>query len=694
MIENTDSQAITEPDAASRIEELTQQIHHHNKLYYDQAKPEISDREFDQLLNELEDMEARFPDFAEPDSPTRQVGGKPAEGFESIDHAVPMLSINNTYSPDEINDFDARLRRILKIDGPLPYLVELKIDGVSASLYYKNGELQYAATRGNGITGDVITNNMLTLPQVRKFLPGWVAEQDAILEVRGEVYMEHSAFDTLNEKRLHEGLEPFANPRNVTAGSLKLLDPRQTARRPLRIFVYAVGAVENYPLPQTHSELLKHIESLGLPVNKHRWQCNGVEHILKIIDEWEHKRKDLPYDTDGLVIKVDDRQLYEKLGSTSKAPRWLCAYKFSAEQAQTTVEEITVQVGRTGAITPVANLKPVLLAGSTVSRATLHNRDEIERLDLRVGDQVMIEKAGDIIPKVIRVLEHLRTESNTKPYEFPTQCPACQSTLQYDSEEVAVRCENISCHAQIKERIRHFASRNALDIEGLGTKLVQQLVDESLVQRFSDLYRLDMKTLAGLDRMAEKSAQNLIDALEISKSRPLSAFLFALGIRHAGANTSRLLAENFGSIAAIKQASIEQLEAIEDIGSIVASSIVAFFAEEKNQQELNALQEMGFTMALSQKERAEIEARKNAAQNEDNPLAGKVFVLTGTLPTLKRSEAKKMLESRGARVSGSVSAKVDYLLAGEKAGSKLTKAEKLGITIIDEAQLLKWIDES
>ncbi len=677
------------------MRQLESEINRHNAAYYDRAAPEIPDREYDLLVQELEELERRNPDLASPSSPTRRVGEAPSEGFESIRHAVPMLSIGNTYSTDELREFDNRIRRLLGTSEPIEYLVELKIDGVSATLMYRDGALDYAATRGNGTTGDVITRNMLTLPQIPRRLDVWSAPTGAALEVRGEVYMERAAFEAMNAQRDAdrdaEKIKPFANPRNATAGSLKQRNPRVVARRPLRFFAYAVGLAEQYDLPATQDQLLKHLESTGFPVNPTRWLCPDVEAIFDIIAEWEEKRKQLPYETDGLVVKVNDRTLHAALGATAKSPRWLCAYKFSAEQAVTRIQSIDIQVGRTGAVTPVANLDPVPLAGTTVSRATLHNRDEIARKDIRVGDQVVIEKGGDIIPKVTRVLEHLRTGEEV-PYEFPAQCPECGAPLIVSEEEVAVRCENLGCPAQIKERILHYGGRNAMDIEGIGDKLVDQLVESGLVHKFSDLYRLEIPQVAALERMAKKSAGNLIGKIEGSKQRPFGAFLFALGIRHVGQSASNDLAQAFGSLDALMTADAEQLQAVEGIGGIVADSIVTFFDQAENRAEIEALRQLGLPMELTEEERATRHAREEKRTASDNPIAGKTFVLTGTLETLTRTDAQKRIEDAGGKVSGSVSKKTHYVVAGADAGSKLEKAESLGVPVLDEKQLLEMLE--
>jgi DNA ligase (NAD+) len=675
-----------------RMRDLAAEIERHNQLYYQKARPEISDRDYDLLVAQLEDLEKRHPDLADPNSPTRRVGGAPLEGFETVTHPVPMLSIGNTYSPGELRDFDRRIGKLLGSDEPRAYTVELKIDGVSATLMYRGGALEYGATRGNGRQGDVVTQNLRTLRQVPARLSNWTAAPDAALEVRGEVYMEKAAFEKMNAERLDEGLEVFANPRNATAGSLKLLDPRIVARRPLRFFAYAVGLADRFPLPDTQSELLERLASLGFQVNHQRWLCQSIEEVFDVIAEWEQKRKTLPYETDGLVVKLNDRRLHGALGSTSKSPRWLCAYKFSAEQAVTRILAIEVQVGRTGATTPVAHLQPVFLAGTTVGRATLHNRDEIARKDIRVGDQVVIEKAGEIIPKVVRVLADLRTGAE-KPFVFPESCPACGSPLAFTEEEVAVRCENMACPAQIKERVEHFAKRNCMDIEGLGEKIVDQLVENKLVVKCSDLYKLTVPTVAGLERMAEKSARNLVDNIQASKDRPFAALLFALGIRHIGESAARLLADAFRGMDRLMKADAAELEAIDGVGGVVAESVIRFFDNAVNRAEIEALRAAGLPMDLTESERAALETRIRAATDNANPVAGKTFVLTGTLPTMSREDAAERIKARGGKCSGSVSKKTDWVVAGENAGSKLTKAQELGIPVIDEVELLRMLGE-
>ncbi len=685
--------------AEKHMRELSDKIRHHNQLYYEKNAPEISDRKYDQLLKELEAFEEKYPELAEPGSPTKHVGGEASgkaqtesgevvEAFETVEHQVPMLSISNTYSPDELRDFDNRIRRKLGTEDSIHYTVELKIDGVSATLMYRDGEIAYGATRGNGSEGDVITLNLLTLDDIPRKLKD-LGENTAI-EVRGEVYMQIHDFEKMNEKREEDNQDPFANPRNATAGSLKLLDSRIVAKRPLRFFAYAIGLVENIDLPQSHAELLNYLEHIGFHINPNRWTVRGIDPILEIIEEWEEKHDTLEYAVDGLVIKVDDRNLHDELGVTSKSPRWMVAYKFSAKQAETTIRDIKVQVGRTGAITPVAHLEPVFLDGSTVSRATLHNRDEIQRLGAHIGDHVIIEKAGDIIPKVVEVLKQKRNGTEEE-FHFPDSCPACGSELVESEEEVAIRCENVACPAQIKNRIQHYASRNAMDIDGLGEKLIDQMVEAGILKTFSDLYKLDIETIVGLERMAKKSAENLLQAIEVSKQRPFAAFLYALGIRHIGSTTSRLIVENFHSIEALKQAETESLEAIDGIGATLAESVVAFFDQSENDEELQRLDDAGLPMEITDDERNALKSKQAAAQNSDNPIVGKTFVLTGALNSMKRSDAKKAIEQKGGKATSSVSKSTDYLVAGDDPGSKLDKARELEIEIIDEKTLMKML---
>jgi DNA ligase (NAD+) len=662
-------------DAAKRMRELAAEIERHNRLYHIEAEPEITDREYDALVEELEALEAKHPELVDPDSPTQRVGGAPLAQFETVTHTVPMLSIENTYSPEELREWEARILRELGREKPVDLVVTLKIDGVAASLRYERGELVLGATRGDGQRGDDVTQNLKTVRDIPVRLKGKAAKFD-VLEIRGEVFMDNAGFAALNARREKEGLERFANPRNSTAGALKQLDPKLVASRPLRFFAHGVGEMRG-DAPATFTEFLALFENAGVPVDASRHTVTGADPVIELAEKYEKERSEIPFVVDGLVVKVDRLDYQDRLGVRSKSPRWVAAYKFSAEQAETTVREIVVQIGRTGAATPVANLEPVFVSGTTVSRATLHNADEIERLDVRVGDRVIIEKAGEIIPKVIRVVEGKRS-GKEKKFKFPKRCPECGSDLVREEGEVAIRCVNISCPAQVKERIRHFAARDMMDIEGLGTKLVDQLVDEGLVHDFADLFALDLESVAGLERMAEKSAENLLAGIEKCKERPWDRVLYALGIRHVGDTAARLVAAAFPTREALQAASAEEIEAVEGVGPTIAASVREFFDHPENVQLLDRLAKAGVTMKG--------EARKPTSDR----LAGKTFVLTGTL-TVKRDEAKRWIEDVGGKVSGSVSKKTDYVVAGDDAGSKLKKAEDLGVEVLDEEELRKLV---
>jgi DNA ligase (NAD+) len=665
--------------ARRRAEELHRLLEHHNRLYYIEAKPEITDREYDLLLEELQGLEEQYAALRTPDSPTQRVGSdlSPLEEFAQVSHAVPMLSISNTYNPGELREFDARVKRFLGVEGPVAYVVEIKIDGVSVSLRYESGRLVLGATRGDGRQGDDITANVRTIRRI----PARIAcpAGARVLEVRGEVFMETAAFEAMNRAREAAGETVFANPRNATAGSLKLLDPRIVAGRPLTCFFYALGETD-YPLPPTHAEVLNELERLGFPVSPDRILCPDIEAVLEQVARWETRRRDLPYNNDGLVIKVNRRDWQSALGATAKSPRWVTAYKFSAEQARTRLREVVWQVGRTGAVTPVAKLDPVFLSGTTISSATLHNADELERLGVRVGDQVVIERGGEVIPKVVRVVESLRTGAET-PVAVPTRCPTCQGELVRSPEEVAIRCVNLSCPDQIKEHLLHFASRNAMNIEGLGDKLVDQLVDGGLVKDPADLYDLTEEPVAGLERMGEKSAANLCGEIEASRARPLANFLFALGIRHVGFASARDLAGHFGALERLRVASLEELQSVEGVGQIVAQSIREFFDSERNRQVVDRLLERG-VRPPEDRTRLEREAARDATFD------GKVFVLTGELAAMPRDAAKAEIERRGGKVSGSVSKKTHAVIVGESPGSKLAKARELKIALWDEARFL------
>lgn len=673
-----------------RIVTLRREIERHNQLYYQQAQPEITDLEYDRMIAELKELEDAHPEWASADSPTRQVGSDRTEGFESIEHPAPMLSIANTYSTGEVAEFDARIRRFLDWDAeaPLPYVVELKIDGVAITLMYRDGQLEYAATRGDGVRGDVVTNNILTIAGIPRRLKGGRIPRGRF-EVRGEVFLPRADFLKLNAEREREGLPLYANPRNLTAGTIKQLDPRQVAQRPLQVFLYASGVVEDAEfIPETHEAFLQEVQALGLPVNPERRLCRNLNEINQTIEYWEPRREGLPYETDGLVIKVNELALREALGRTAKSPRWLIAYKFSAQQVQTQLERIEIQIGRTGAATPVAHLREVTVSGTKVSRATLHNADEIARKDIRVGDQVLIEKGGEIIPKVVRVVTEARTGAE-QPFVFPTHCPVCGGALHRLEGEAAARCVNAICPAQLKGRIRHFASRRAMDIDGLGVKLIDQLVDSGRVADIADLYHLTPLELSEMERMGERSADNLVQAIDATRRRPLANLVFGLGIRFVGETVAKLVVQRYPSMDALCQATRDELEAIDGVGEVVAGSLVEFMGEQKNLELIERLKAVGLNM-----ERLAEEAPPARAAVESSPFAGKTCVITGTLESMPRDEGEALIEKLGGKATGSVSKKTDLVIAGPGAGSKLKKANELGIRVIDEAEFLRWIEEA
>ncbi|MGC8741204.1 MAG: NAD-dependent DNA ligase LigA [Candidatus Sumerlaeaceae bacterium] len=672
-------------EAARRAAWLRSEIERHNRLYYVEARPEISDREYDLLVQELAELEKRFPELRVPESPTERVGERPTGVFEQVVHEVPMLSISNAYSHGELREFDSRVKKFLATDEDVEYVVELKIDGVAVTLMYENGELVYAATRGDGMRGEIITANVRTIADVPCKIKPRSGQLPRRLEVRGEVYMEKADFERVNAEIIASGGEGFANPRNLTAGTLKLLDPSLAASRPLHMFHYAVGVCEA-SLPPTHAEVLQWLSALGFRVNPHWSLCQNIEEVIQKTVEWEPKRNTLPYGTDGLVVKVNRRKWWEQLGTTAKSPRYMIAYKFSAEQAVTRVVDIQCQVGRTGVITPVAILEPVFLAGSTISRATLHNADEIARLDVRIGDQVVIEKAGDIIPKVVRVLSSLRT-GNERPFVFPTKCPECNAPLVRSQYEVAIRCVNASCPGQLRERILHYASRDAMDIEGLGEVLVNQLVEKNLVSDLADLYHLTVDQLSQLERMGRKSAENVIREIEESKARPLHNFIYGLGIRYVGTATAKLLCQHFPDLQAMQRASKEELAHIEGIGDVVAESIYQFFRSERNLALLRKLERAGVRAPNGFWQEAA------APQRGVGPFAGMTVVLTGTLSSMTREEARRQIEMRGGKVTDSVSFKTSFVVVGAEPGSKLQKAQQLGIRIVDEQEFLRMLEE-
>lgn len=659
--------------AVTRIEELRSRIAHHDRLYYEKAKPEISDREYDALYRELVDLERAQPELLTPDSPTQKVGGRPQGAFAQVSHLVPMQSLDNTYSEEEITDFVERLQRLLPGEE-IPMTIEPKVDGVAIALLYENGRLTRAATRGDGRAGDEVTRNIRTIGVIPATLMG---KAPRILEVRGEVYLPKETFARINAERDEQGLPVFANPRNAAAGTLKQLDPNIVAERKLSAVFYGFGAFEAAPgetLPPTMEEFFGCLSGWGLPVNPRHWTARDADGVMKAISELGEIRRGFPFETDGAVIKADLIAQHARLGSTSKAPRWAIAYKYEPEQAATRLLDITVQVGRSGVLTPVAELEPVTVAGSTVSRATLHNEEEIARKDLRIGDRVLIEKAGDVIPAVVKVLTEER-DGSEKVFHMPKQCPVCSAPVSREEGEVAVRCANPGCPAQVRRRIEYFAGRSSMDIAGLGEAVVSQLCDEGLLHDVSDLYELRAEQLLPLERMGEKSVENLLAAIAASKEQPLWRLLAALGIPHVGVTVARTLASSYGTIDRLAAASVEELCGVEEIGEIMANAIHGWFRDHDVITLLGKLRAAGLNFG-------ERDA-KSAAPAADGPLKGTIWVLTGTL-SIPREEAAEMIRAKGGKVSGSVSAKTTYLLAGEEAGSKLDKAQKLGVKILNE----------
>ena len=664
----------TESAARKRIADLRSAIEDHNRRYYEEAAPTITDREYDELYRELLDLEAKFPALASPESPTQKVGGAPLKAFAPVSHRTPMLSLDNTYSEQEVADFYRRLQRLLP-DEAIPVVIEPKVDGVAVSLLYEDGKLRYGATRGDGTVGDDITQNIRTIRAVPAQLRG---RPPKILEVRGEVFMHKEGFAQLNAARLEAGLPPFANPRNSAAGSLKQLDPAITAERPLGVVFYGTGTVEGAQLAK-HSDVFPMLKELGLTTTERWWIAESVEETLGAIRDLDRVRHDFAYQTDGAVVKVDAFAQREVLGFTAKSPRWAIAYKYAAERVETRLHDILIQVGRTGVLTPVAALEPVTVSGSRVARATLHNEEEIERKDIRIGDLVVIEKAGEVIPAVVSVRAELRTGAE-REFRMPANCPECGSLVQKDEGQVAVRCVNSQCPAQLRRRIEHFASRGAMDIEGLGEAMVTQLVARGLLRDVSDIYRLDVAKLGTLERVGEKSIRNLLDAIERSKTRPLWRLIFALGILHVGVSSSRALANHFRSMDTLMESSAEELQQICDVGEVVGRSIHGFFQEPANRELIAALRAAGLQM-VDDTPRAQ-------PDKTESPFRGSTWVITGTL-SQPREEIAETIIARGGKVSGSVSKKTTYLVAGEDAGSKLEKAKKLGVRVLDEAEFRK-----
>ncbi|WP_126425143.1 NAD-dependent DNA ligase LigA [Brevibacillus marinus] len=664
--------------AERRIAELREQIEYHNRLYYVEDRPEITDQEYDQLMRELQDLEDLYPDLITPDSPTQRVGGEPLPYFTKVEHKVPMLSLGNAFTEQDVRDFDRRVRQ--GVGGqPVRYVCELKIDGLAISLRYENGLFVQGATRGDGTTGEDITQNLKTIRSIPLRL-----RKPLTIEVRGEAFMPKQAFEKLNQERAAKGEPLFANPRNSAAGSLRQLDPKIAASRSLDTFIYGIGELEGETV-SSHSEGLALLEQLGFKVNPERRVFDDIEELIRFIDSWAQKRPTLPYEIDGMVIKVDSYAQQQELGFTAKSPRWAVAYKFPAEEAITILEGIEVSVGRTGAVTPTALLKPVSLAGTTVKRASLHNEEIIREKGLLLGDHVVVKKAGDIIPEIVAVLPERRTGAE-RPFHMPTHCPECGSKLIRFEEEVALRCINPDCPALIREGIIHFVSRPAMNIEGLGEKVVAQLYEQGLIASVADLYYLHQRRdeLLNLERMGEKSVDNLLQAIEASKQNSLERLIFGLGIRLVGAKAARVLAEEFGHLDALREATREQLMAIDEIGPKMADSILAYFALPQVAELIERLRAAGVNFSYKG---VRVEA------GDHLPLAGKTVVLTGTLSTMTRQEAEQKIAQLGGKTTGSVSKKTDLLIAGEKAGSKLEKAEKLGIEVIDEAAFLRLLGQ-
>ena len=660
---------------------LREQIEHHNRKYYIDAQPEISDREYDLLLEELIRLEHEFPDLITPDSPSQRVGGSPLREFRTVTHRTPMLSIANTYSEDEIREFDARMRKNLTGEN-IDYVVELKIDGVAVSLIYENSLFILGASRGDGTHGDDITKNLRTI----KTIPLRLQMSDSIpsvLEVRGEVYMTKDVFRQINKEREKKEELLFANPRNAAAGSMKLLDPKMVAARHLNIFVYEIGYIDGTGSDKyrdNHMTALKLLNTYGFRTNPHIQHCKDIDGVIEYCNTWQLKREELDYETDGMVIKVNSMAQRDKLGSTGKSPRWLIAYKFPAKQATTILEDIVVQVGRTGILTPVAGLKPVALAGTTVSRATLHNQDEIIRKDIRILDKVVIEKGGDVIPKIVSVVKEART-GKEKKFRMPHKCPVCSGDVKRVKGEVAYRCENLKCPAQLERRIQHFASRRAMDIESLGPAIITQLVEKKVVKDYADLYSLKFDNLIKLERIGNILANKIIRNIRESRNRSLSRLIFALGIPHVGVLSAEILAKNFSSIDQLRTVEKEELEAIGEIGEIMASSIVCFFRRPDTIEVLGKLKNAGVKMEETESISGKI-------------FADKVFVLTGTLTKYKRHQVFEIIKEFGGNVSEGVSKKTSFLLAGTSPGSKYNKAKKLGITILTEQEFLEMVKEN
>lgn len=665
-------------EVKARIDQLKRSINYHNYRYHVMDNPEISDAAYDRLMNELEGLEKINPDLITPDSPTQRVGKAPLKEFKTVRHTLPMLSLSNSFEQEEIREFDQRIKRFLKLTDDVEYVTEAKLDGVAVELVYEKGKFAVGSTRGDGTTGEDVTLNLKTIRSIPlQLLDNQTAPIPDRLEVRGEVFLGKHEFKSLNRKREDSGEPLFANPRNAAAGSLRQLDSRITAERPLDIFCHGIGETSGI-IFETHWDVLRAFSQLGLKVNPVAYRCRNIEEVIHCCQDIETKRKELDYEIDGAVIKVNDRILQKRLGTISRSPRWAMAYKFEAHQEVTRIKDIVVQVGRTGALTPVAIMEPVKVGGVAVSRATLHNQDEIDKKDIRIGDSVIVQRAGDVIPEVVKVIESMRT-GREKRFVIPNRCPVCGSNVIRTESEAVSRCLSLSCPAKLKESIKHFASKRAFHIEGLGDKLINQLVDEGLIKNVSDLFFLTVRDLTGLNRMAEKSAQNVIHAIEESKDAGLERLVYALGIRHVGEHTASVLVRHFGSMGGLMEADEDSLLGIKEIGPEVANSVVRFFKQDENIYVINRLKEIGVSFAPV---KGEIQ----------HSLEDMVFVFTGGLRKYTREEAKEMAERKGGKVGSSISRKTNFLVVGESPGSKLKQARELGVTIISEREFEKLLE--
>jgi len=662
-------------EAKSEIDRLREELRYHEYKYYVEDNPEISDSEYDELMNRLIELEEEFPEFKSEDSPSARVGGRPIDAFEKVEHSQQMLSLDNAFNGEDLKDFASRVEKNLAAGTEYDYIVEHKIDGLALIIRYENGSLKLALTRGDGQVGENVTANVKTIAAIPLKL-----NRELDIELRGEVYIPEDRFKELNEKRLDAGQEPFANPRNAAAGSIRQLDPKIAAERPLSFLAYDIINLEAGEQVKTHLDELELLEEAGFKVGWYQ-QERSVERIIEICNNWIEKEEELNYGIDGMVIKLNQLELREELGSTSKAPRWAIAYKFPAQQKTTFVKDIIISIGRTGALTPTAILEPVEVDGSTVSRATLHNEDEIRRKDVRIGDKVLIQKAGDIIPEVVKVIKDVRT-GDEQEFIMPDSCPACGSEVFKDPDEAVHRCLNVGCPAKLREKIIHFASRDAMNIDGLGPSIIDKLLEAELISDFGDLYYLEHGELADLERLGDKSAQNLLDALKRSKERPFDRVIYALGIRHVGSRTASLVTEEFSSIDELKDARIQDLSAINEVGEVIAESIVNFFANDENLEVINKLADAGIKMRLEE-DKDEVK----------EIFSGMNFVLTGSLDNYTRKEAKEIIEDRGGRVTSAVSSKTDILLVGANPGSKLGQAEENDVRIIDETEFENLLKE-